>query len=177
LEQARADSKRYPAVDPIESYSKYIEYPELISYLDENVQKDWAKGVQTLKDVLLRGKEAKDQINILGDDGVPIEYHVIYNKSEVVDFSILQQDSFDKVDGTTPMPRQKHLTNTVLNVCKSDYGFDDFDEVSKFFRKVINLINQMKYTQFESQEFYAAEKELREFVATKAITSNKKESA
>jgi len=177
LEQARADSKRYPAVDPIESYSKYIEYPELIEYLDEHVQKDWAKGVQVLKDVLLRGKEAKDQINILGDDGVPLEYHVVYNKSEVVDFAILQQDSFDKVDGTTPMPRQKHLTNTVLEICKSDYDFDGFEEVSKFFRKTINLINQMKYTKFESQEFYAAEKELKEFVATKKAASNQKESA
>ena len=177
LEQGRADSKRYPAVDPIESYSKYIEYPELIEFLDEHVQKDWAKGVQTLKDVLLRGKEAKDQINILGDDGVPLEYHVVYNKSEVVDFAILQQDSFDKVDGTTPMARQKHLTNTVLEICKNNYDFDGFEEVSKFFRKAINLINQMKYTKFESQEFYAAEKELKDFVATKKAASNQKESA
>src|SRR5574344_1633968 len=28
LEQARADRKRYPAVNPIDSYSKYVEYPE-----------------------------------------------------------------------------------------------------------------------------------------------------
>jgi len=177
LEQARADSKRYPAVDPIESYSKYIEYPELIEYLDKYVQKDWAKGVQFLKDILLRGKEAKDQINILGDDGVPLEYHVAYNKSEVVDFAILQQDSFDKVDGTTPMPRQKHLTNIVLDVCRNNYSFDDFEDVSKFFRKTINLINQMKYSQFESQEFFASEKELKEFLATKKVASNQKESA
>ncbi|MDR0303378.1 MAG: V-type ATP synthase subunit A [Chitinispirillales bacterium] len=175
LEQARADSKRYPAVDPIESYSKYIEYPELIEYLDEHVQKDWAKGVQFLKDILLRGKEAKDQINILGDDGVPLDYHVAYNKSEVVDFAILQQDSFDKIDGTTPMHRQKQLTNIVLDICQSNYSFEDFEEVSRFFRKTINLINQMKYSHFESQEFYAAEKELKEFVSAKKVAFNQKE--
>ncbi|MCL1945690.1 MAG: V-type ATP synthase subunit A [Chitinivibrionia bacterium] len=178
LDQARADSKRYPAIDPIESYSKYIEYPELVAYLEENVQKGWADGVQILKDVLLRGKEAKDQINILGDDGVPLEYHITYNKSEVVDFSILQQDSFDKVDGTTPMPRQKQLTNVVLDICQSNYNFEDFEDVNKFFRRIINLINQMKYTKFESQEFYAAEKELKDFTATKKVANdNKKESA
>jgi len=175
LEQARADSKRYPAVDPIESYSKYIEYPEVISYLDENVQKGWAQGVQYLKDVLLRGKEAKDQINILGDDGVPLEYHVTYNKSEVVDFAILQQDSFDKIDGTTPMKRQKQLTNKVLEICRNNYVFADFDDVNKFFRRVINLTNQMKYTKFETDEFYAAEKELDEFVATKKVAAKKGE--
>lgn len=169
LEQARADSKRYPAVDPIESYSKYIEYPEVISYLEENVQKGWADGIQYLKDTLLRGKEAKDQINILGDDGVPLEYHITYNKSEVVDFAILQQDSFDKIDGTTPMKRQKQLTNKVLDICRNDYGFDDFEDVNKFFRRAINLINQMKYTKFETDEFYAAEKELDEFVASKKV--------
>lgn len=175
LEQARADSKRYPAVDPIESYSKYIEYPELISYLDENVQKGWSQGVQYLKDILLRGKEAKDQINILGDDGVPLDYHISYNKSEVVDFAILQQDSFDKIDGTTPMNRQKQLTNKVLEICRNNYEFEDFDDVNKFFRRVINLINQMKYTKFETDEFYAAEKELDEFVATKKVASKKGE--
>jgi len=126
---------------------------------------------------LLRGKEAKDQINILGDDGVPLEYHVAYNKSEVVDFAILQQDSFDKVDGTTPMPRQKHLTSIVLDVCRNNYSFDDFEDVSRFFRKTINMINQMKYSQFESQEFFASEKELKEFLATKKVASNQKESA
>jgi len=177
LEQARADSKRYPAVDPIESYSKYIEYPELVTYLDEHVQKGWAQGVQTLKDVLLRGKEAKDQINILGDDGVPLEYHTTYNKAEVVDFAILQQNSFDDTDGTTPMPRQKHLANTVLEICKSSYNFDDFDGVNDFFKRVRALINDMKYTKFESQEFFAAEKELKDFVATKKIVVDEKVSA
>ena len=175
LDQGRADSKRYPSVDPIESYSKYIEYPEVIAYLEENVQKGWAKGIQYLKDVLLRGKEAKDQINILGDDGVPLDYHITYNKSEVVDFAILQQDSFDKIDGTTPMVRQKHLTNKVLEICRNSYNFEDFEDVNKFFRRAINLINQMKYTKFESDEFYASEKELDEFVATKKLASEKGE--
>ncbi|MCL2845260.1 MAG: V-type ATP synthase subunit A [Chitinivibrionia bacterium] len=177
LEQARADSKRYPAVDPIESYSKYIEYPELIAYLEEHVQKGWAQGVQTLKDVLLRGKEAKDQINILGDDGVPLEYHTTYNKAEVVDFGILQQNSFDDTDGTTPMVRQKHLANTILEICQSSYNFEDFDDVGKFFKRVRALINDMKYTKFESQEFFTAEKDLKDFVATKKIVADEKVSA
>jgi len=111
----------------------------------------------------------------LGDDGVPLEYHITYNKSEVVDFSILQQDSFDKIDGTTPMARQKHLVNTVLDICKSNYNFDDFEDVNKFFKRIVNLINQMKYTNFESQEFYAAEKELKDFIATKKIAFEIKE--
>jgi V/A-type H+-transporting ATPase subunit A len=141
------------------------------------VQKGWAQGVQTLKDVLLRGKEAKDQINILGDDGVPLEYHTTYNKAEVVDFGILQQNSFDDTDGTTPMVRQKHLANTILEICQSSYNFEDFDDVGKFFKRVRALINDMKYTKFESQEFFTAEKDLKDFVATKKIVADEKVSA
>ena len=32
LSQERADSKRYPAIDPIDSYSKYLEYEEFKAY-------------------------------------------------------------------------------------------------------------------------------------------------
>ena len=41
LEQSRADKKRYPAVNPIDSYSKYLEYPEIREYLSEKVGKGW----------------------------------------------------------------------------------------------------------------------------------------
>ena len=74
LSQKRADSKRYPAIDPIESYSKYLEYPEVQDYLNTHISPGWVSNVFEAKDILLRGKEAYEQINILGDDGVPLEY-------------------------------------------------------------------------------------------------------
>ncbi|MBQ8554182.1 MAG: V-type ATP synthase subunit A, partial [Alistipes sp.] len=98
LSQGRADSKRYPAIDPLDSYSKYLEYPEVASYLDEHIGKDWVSKVYEGKTIVQRGKEANDQINILGDDGVPIEYHERFWKSELLDFVILQQDAFDSID-------------------------------------------------------------------------------
>ena len=69
LNQGRADSKRYPAIDPIDSYSKYLEYPEVQEYLKENIGENWLDNVFNTKTLLLRGKEAQEQINILGDDG------------------------------------------------------------------------------------------------------------
>ena len=90
--------KRYPAVNPIDSYSKYLEYPEFEAYITEHINAEWTGKVTELKTRLLRGKEIAEQINILGDDGVPVEYHVIFWKSELIDFVILQQDAFDEVD-------------------------------------------------------------------------------
>ena len=98
LSQGRADSKRYPAIDPLESYSKYLEYPEIREYLDEHIEKDWVDLVYAGKTIVQRGKEANDQINILGEDGVPVEYHERFWKSELIDFVILQQDAFDDID-------------------------------------------------------------------------------
>ena len=58
--------------------------------------------VNEAKDMLLRSKEAKEQINILGDDSVPIEFHERFWRGELIDFVILQQDAFDKIDASTP---------------------------------------------------------------------------
>ncbi len=153
LEQNRADQKRYPAVNPIESYSKYLEYPEIISYLDENVEKGWVSKVLEAKNLLRRGREANDQINILGDDGVPIGYHISFWKSELIDFVFLQQDAFDDVDALCPMERQKYMLDLVLELCAVDYQFDDFEKCRDFFKELINDLRQMNYTKFQSEAF------------------------
>lgn len=161
LSQARADSKRYPAIDAIDSYSKYLEYPEVQDYLAKNVDGDWLDNVITAKDILLRGKEAMEQINILGDDGVPIDFHERFWKGELIDFVILQQDAFDSVDCSTPMERQKYMLSSVLDVTNGEYQFGGFEEVSDFFKKVINQYKQMNYSEFNSEKFNSYAEELK----------------
>lgn len=160
LSQARADSKRYPAIDAIDSYSKYLEYPEVQANLSKNVGVDWLDDVLKAKDVLLRGKEAMEQINILGDDSVPLSFHDRFWKSELIDFVILQQDAFDKIDCSTPMNRQKYMLSSVLDVADSEFSFTGFDEIPGFFKEVINLFKQMNYSEFESEKFKSHEKKL-----------------
>ena len=153
LEQGRADQKRYPAVGPLESYSKYLEYPEIIDYLDKTVEKGWVDKVLQAKNIIRRGKEAAEQINILGDDGVPMSYHVSFWKSELVDFIILQQDGFDPVDSLCPMERQRFMLDLVLDVCQKDFDFEDFEKCREFFKNLINELRQMNYSVFQSEQF------------------------
>lgn len=160
LEQDRADRKRYPAVNPIDSYSKYIEYPEFEEYITQRINGDWTTKVNELKTRLLRGKEIAEQINILGDDGVPVEYHVIFWKSEVIDFVILQQDAFDEIDAVTPLERQEDLLNLVIDICHTEFAFDSFLEVMDFFKKLINLCKQMNYAPFKSEKFTEYKKQI-----------------
>ena len=95
LSQDRADSKRYPAIEAVDSYSKYIEYPELQKYIKENISENWVDNIILAKNILIRGHEAYEQINILGDD---------YKSPVVDDFVFAQQ---------TP------LEFTLPRICKS----------------------------------------------------------
>ncbi len=165
LEQERADRKRYPAVNPIDSYSKYLEYPEFEQYISDRINDEWIGKVNELKTRLLRGKEIAEQINILGDDGVPVEYHVIFWKSEFIDFVILQQDAFDEVDSVTPMERQEEIVNMVIDVCRSKFKFDNFVEVMEYFKKMINICKQMNYSKYKSPEYVEFGKQLQELIA------------
>lgn len=169
LAQGRADSKRYPAVDPIDSYSKYLEYPEFAEYISKVISETWIDQVNTLKTLLQRGKETYDQINILGDDGVPIDYHVVYWKSEVIDFVILQQDAFDKIDQASPIERQQYMLDKVLNVTNSNFEFDTFNEVTSYFKKLINLFKQMNYSEFRSEKFKKFENELDDLLGERRV--------
>ncbi len=167
LSQGRADSKRYPAIDPLDSYSKYLEYPEVSDYLDERIGKGWVEKVYKGKTIVQRGKEASEQINILGDDGVPVEYHERFWKSELIDFVILQQDAFDSIDANCPIERQKYMYEKVLSVCEHDFDFVDFDECSSYFKQLINLFRQMNYSIYKSEQYYAYDKQVDEWLATK----------
>ena len=155
LEQTRADQKRYPAVNPIDSYSKYLEYPEIIKYLDEHVEKGWVAKVQKAKNLIRKGREAYEQINILGDDGVPVSYHVNFWKSELLDFVFLQQDAFDSVDALCPIERQRYMLDLLDELCGINFDFEDFEKCREFFKELINDLRQMNYTEFHSKEFEA----------------------
>ena len=167
LSQGRADSKRYPAIDPLDSYSKYLEYPEVSEYLDERIGKGWVEKVYKGKTIVQRGKEASEQINILGDDGVPVEYHERFWKSELIDFVILQQDAFDSIDANCPIERQKYMYEKVLSVCERQFEFVDFDECSSYFKQLINLFRQMNYSVYESEQYYAYDKQIDELIEQK----------
>ena len=121
LEQDRADKKRYPAVNPIDSYSKYIEYPEFEDYITKRINGEWIGKVNEVKTRLQRGKEIAEQINILGDDGV-------------------------------------------IDICHTEFEFDNFNEVMDYFKKMINICKQMNYSKFKSEEYDNFYKQLQELI-------------
>ncbi len=177
LSQSRADAKRYPAVDPLESYSKYLEYPEIQLYLNGRLGADWVNMVLEAKNWNQRGKEAYDQINILGDDGVPVEYHTTYWKSETIDAVLMQQDAFDEIDSSAPFERQRYMLHAVMRICNLEFKFENFEKVGLYFKRIINALKQMNYSKFESDEFRKFEKELDSIVEERKVEAGEAEGA
>ncbi len=167
LSQERADSKRYPAIDPLDSYSKYLEYPEFEVFAKNNLSEDWFEQIKYAKAALAKGREVYEQINILGDDGVPVDYHIMFWKSELIDFVFLQQDAFDKIDANTSKTRQKYMLEMVNGIVKSDYKFEKFEEVGDYFKRLIYIIKQINYSEYQSEKFIRYEAELQQVINQK----------
>ncbi len=138
-------------------------------YLKHHIAENWLNNVLLARDILQRGREVAEQINILGDDGVPIDYHEKFWKAEVVDFIILQQDAFDKIDQSTPLPRQEYMLNKVLEVYHTRFQFETFEEVGTFFKRIINQFKQMNYSEFQSEQFKKYEEELHAIINERKI--------
>lgn len=160
LSQKRADAKRYPAIDPLLSYSRYLDYEEFQDFTEKALEKGWTDKVLRAKNILAKGIEARDQISILGDDSVPLDYHRDFWKSELIDFAFIQQDSFDDTDMNSSMERQAYMLNRVLEICDKEQEFEDFSTVGSFYKKLINLFKQMNYSTYKSDEFKGFDQEL-----------------
>ena len=100
---------------------------------------------------------------------MPVDFHVLFWKSELIDFVILQQDAFDEIDRMTPLERQKYMLYKVLSIVRTSFSFDKFEEVGLYFRGLINYLKQMNYAEFKSEDFHRYEEQLDESVKERAV--------
>ena len=149
-----------------------LQSPEFADYISSRIGDGWLPMVNEAKTRQLRGKEIAEQINILGDDGVPVDYHVTFWKSELIDFVVLQQDAFDEIDAVTPLERQQEMLSIVTDICRSEYDFDNFQQVTDFFKKAINICKQMNYSEYKSDKYSSYYAELMQLLATKQVSND-----
>jgi len=123
--------------------------------------------VNYCRNMIQRGIEAAEQINILGDDGVPVSYHISFWKSELIDFILLQQDAFDTVDCSSSIERQNYMLKLIISIIQIEFILENFDKVSLFFKHIINLCKQLNYSEFKSHTFKKIEDELLFFIDTR----------
>ena len=110
LSSARAYKRFYPAVDPLISWSRYLD--QLRPYFDEHLQPGWTDAVHTLSQLLHQGESISQMMQVTGEEGITLEDYVTYQKSLLLDMVYLQQDAYDKVDVSVPLERQKEILGT-----------------------------------------------------------------
>lgn len=153
LSRERSDSRRYPAIDPLISWSKYIE--EVAKELDKRVE-GWGDMVRKARDILFKGYEIGKRMEVVGEEGTAIQDLIVYLKAELYDFSYLQQNSFDKEDAYCPLERQIPLFQLINKVFDKHFVFTSHDEARKYFLQLQNQIKNMNFLPFNSDQYRTA---------------------
>jgi V/A-type H+-transporting ATPase subunit A len=159
LSRERSDARRYPAIHPLESWSKYetIVAPELV-----------ALG----KRILRRGSEVHQMMKVVGEEGTPLEDFVTYLKAEYLDASYLQQDAYHEVDAATSRERQIEVYGWIAALLGRALRFEGPDEARRFFQRLTQATNDWNRTPSGSAEFAAARARLDALVAEHAVPSD-----
>ncbi len=147
LSRDRANARRYPAIHPLESWSKYG------SVVDP-------KDLAHVRGVMRRGNEINQMMKVVGEEGTPTQDFVVYLKSEFVDAVYLQQNTFDEVDAGTTAERQRHCFGKLVEVVRAEFDFPDKDKARKWFQNLRQKFIDWNYIAWEKPEFKAAEKQI-----------------
>lgn len=155
LSRARSDSRRYPAIDPMISWSKYIE--DVAKDLASKVG-DWDKKNANAFKFIKDGDEIGKRMEVVGEEGISVEDLIVYLKSELYDFSYLQQNAFDKEDTYCPLDRQIVLFEMIQKIFDAPFAFNGHDEARNFFLSLQSEIKNMNFMPFESDGYRKAYK-------------------
>ena len=144
LSRERSDARRYPAIHPLDSWSKY----EGVFNRDD---------VTFARKLLRQGNEVGQMMKVVGEEGTSIEDFTIYLKSEYLDAVYLQQDAFDEVDAATPADRQEYVFARILKILKTHMNFTEKDEARHFFQKLTQMTKDWNRIHKEKPEFQQME--------------------
>lgn len=159
LSRARSDARRYPAIDPLISWTKYLDPvgEELNKYLP-----DWEEKVELASHILEKGDEIGKRMEVVGEEGIAIEDMIVYLKSELYEFCYLQQNAFDKEDSYSPLERQIEMFGLIQKIFAKKFEFDVHDAARSFFLGLQNEIKNMNFLPFRSPKYREALKAVEE---------------
>ncbi len=144
LSRDRSDARKYPAIDPLISWSKYK------SVID-------ARKLEFCKGILHHGDEIGSMMKVVGEEGTSIEDYVTYLKGEMLDSVYLQQNSFDLTEANCTVDRQRYVIDRLVTILGSSYRLDSKDAARDFFNRMRQRFIDWNYSEFQSEEFYALE--------------------
>lgn len=163
LSAERAYKRAYPAVDPLISWSRYLD--QLSSWYGENLGKDWVDHVKEMQQLLVEGESVQQMMQVTGEEGVTLQDYILYHKSICLDQVYLQQDAFDDVDISVPIARQQENFELLRNCLMKSSEFSSKDQVRDHFVKLTGLFRNLNYSRSDSPDYKRYIDEIKELSA------------
>ena len=157
LSRARSDARRYPAIDPLISWTKYLE--EVSVDLSKLVP-TWEKQVNLSMVFLKNGDDIGKRMEVVGEEGISLKDMIAFLKSELYEFAYLQQNAFDKEDAYSPLERQIPLFNLIGSIFETEFSFETHDEARSFFLELQNEVKNMNFMAFNSDSYLSMFKKI-----------------
>ena len=151
LSSDRAYKRFYPAVDPLSSWSRYLE--QLKSQLDRELDPDWTASVKRLTELLHRGDGIYQMMQVTGEEGVTLEDYLDYQRATFIDMVYLQQDAFDPVDISVSTERQKASFQLMRRLIERPYQFSDKEGVREYLTRLTGLYKNLNYCEWNSDSY------------------------
>lgn len=156
LSRARSDARRYPAIDPLDSWSHY----------NSVIEQD---RVEKARAILRKGSEIGQMMKVVGEEGTSLADFTTYLKAEFLDAVYLQQNAFSDSDATTPVERQKIMFGIVEKALFTDYVFEGKDDTRAFFMNLQQTFIDWNDKAMDTPEFTS----LREMLVQKIDSAAK----
>ncbi len=160
LSADRAYRRFYPAIDPLISWSRYLE--QLADWFAKELGPDWVETVKGMTRLLHEGEAVNQMMQVTGEEGITLEDFIKYQKATLVDMVYLQQDAFDDVDASMPRSRQLESFSLMRSLVEKDYRFKDREEAREFFTRIIGLYKNANYSPADSPNYEKYRKEIEE---------------
>lgn len=151
LSSERAYRRFYPAIDPLISWSRYIE--QLESWFSKHLDSNWTRHVKIMEEMLLKGDSIYQMMQVTGEEGITIEDYTDWQKAVIIDMVYLQQDAYDAVDISMPRERQVESFNLLKNIVDRTYQFEDKEKSRDFFTKITSFYKNLNYSSYNSPEY------------------------
>lgn len=151
LSADRAYKRFYPAVDPLLSWSRYLE--QLNPWYQRELAPDWTEHVQQVLKLLAHGNSVYEMIQVAGEEGVTMEDFVTYQQSLFVDMVYLQQDAFDNVDVSVSLERQKETFMLIIKLIQASHQFSDQNHARDYFTRLTGLFKNLNYAVWQSADY------------------------
>jgi len=161
LTWARSNARRFPAIDPLISWSKY---PEQMKDTLVKIDPTWVQKVKDAQRLIYDGNEVKKRMDVVGEEGTSLGDFILHLKAELLDAVFLQQNAFDPVDASNTMERQVYVFSTVTRILQKEIQAKDKDDARDIFFKLTALFKNWNSSQWESEVFKGYEKQINEFL-------------